>query len=265
MPELPDVEVFRRHLSVTSLHRKIEKTSISEKRIFRDVTPQLVQKRLKGESFETTRRHGKFLLVRLSNGQWLVLHFGMTSRLQFLHVGDEPPGHTRVLLEFEDQTALAYVSQRLLGQVSITEEVDDFVAEHELGPDALDLELQPFLERLQEKRGTIKAALMDQSTIAGVGNVYSDEILFQVKLHPQAETAELTRKDLKTIHRAMHRVLETAIRSHANPQEMPPTYLLPHRDDDMRCPNCDGKLEKLAVSGRNAIYCPHCQAARHCA
>lgn len=84
MPELPDVELFRRHLTATSLHRRIVRTSIDKLRIVRDVSPQLLARRLKGEEFQTTRRHGKYLLVRLSSGPYLVLHFGMTGRLQFV-------------------------------------------------------------------------------------------------------------------------------------------------------------------------------------
>jgi len=263
MPELPDVEIFRRHLSATSLHRPIAKTSIDKPRLARDVSVQLLQRRLKDQQFETTQRHGKYLFVELSSGDWLVLHFGMTGRLQFVKPGEEFPQYTAAVFHFQDETALAYDCRRLLGRISLTEDLDEFRQQHDLGPDALELSKQEFVELLGQKRGAVKNALMDQSTLAGIGNVYSDEILFQLQWHPRKEMASLSKEELGELYRAAQRVLKTAIRHHAQPREMPRDYLLPHRategDGDTQCPRCGGGLEKLEVSSRHAVYCPNCQ------
>lgn len=263
MPELPDVEVFRRHVAATSLHQTIDRTSIEDDRVLEDVTPQALQRRLKHAQFETTRRHGKYLLIELADADaqgWLVLHFGMTGRPQHLKGGRAPPEHTRVLIEFAaDEERLAYVSMRMLGKVLLVRDPEELAERKQLGPDALLIGREEFLRRLAKHRGSLKSALMNQSLIAGIGNVYSDEILFQMRLHPSTKLAVLKDDQRKDLYRVMQRVLKTAIRHHVAPDELPSGYLLPHREGDGKCPECGGRLEKVQVSSRNAVYCPHCQ------
>lgn len=259
MPELPDVELFRRHLAATSLHKEIERTSVSDPDMLHAVTHQALAQRLKGQQFETTHRHGKFLFVKVSSGDWLVLHFGMTGALKHLQGGDELPGHTRMLIEFTAGDRLAYTCQRKLGQISWTGRWETFLEEHRLGPDALEIELPEFRQLISKKRGTLKAALMDQSVVAGLGNVYSDEILFQMRLHPKRPAGQLDDHQLKQLYQTTQQVLGDAIDSHAQPDEMPSGFLLPHRDGD--CPRCGNRLTKIHVSGRSAVYCPQCQSS----
>jgi formamidopyrimidine-DNA glycosylase len=262
MPELPDVEVFRRHVAATSLHQTIDRTSIEDQRVLKDVTPQTLQRRLKHAQFETTRRHGKYLLIELANAEpqgWLVLHFGMTGRPQYLTGERAPPEHTRILLEFAGGERLAYVSMRILGKVLLVRGPEELAERKQLGPDALLIGREEFLRRLGEHRGSLKSALMNQSLIAGIGNVYSDEILFQMRLHPSTKLAALNDKQRKDLYRVMQRVLKTAIRHHVAADELPSSYLLPHRDSDGKCPECGGNLEKFHVGGRHAVYCPNCQ------
>lgn len=263
MPELPDVEVFRRHVASTSLHQRIKKASILEQKILKGVSAQSLQRRLKGNAFETTRRCGKHLFIQLDEPKgsdgWLELHFGMTGSAQAIGDARELPRHTRMLIEFEKGGALAIISQRLLGHVSLTDDIGAFIVENDLGPDALDISSDEFCSRIAEKHTSIKAALMDQSTLAGIGNVYSDEILFQAGLHPESRADELSDKQLKNVHRTMHRVLNVAIRHHVNPDTMPRNYLLPHRKEGAECPRCHGRLKKIKVSGRSALFCPSCQ------
>lgn len=260
MPELPDVEVFRRHVAATSLHRRIERTSLTEPRLLEDVTPQLLARRLKHAEFRSTRRHGKYLLIELAGAEdWLVLHFGMTGRPQFLKRGRPPPEYTRVLFEFSDGSRLAYQSLRLLGKVLLTDSPQQLIASKDLGPDALEIDRGPFTRRLAEKRGMIKSALMDQSTIAGLGNVYSDEILFQTGMHPATPAPSLDDDQRRELYRVMRRVLKTTIRHHAHPDELPRGYLLPHREGDGVCPQCGGKLTRIKISGRTAVVCARCQ------
>lgn len=128
-----------------------------------------------------------------------------------------------------------------------------------VGPDALDVKKRELEDRLSQKRGTLKSGLMDQSLIAGIGNVYSDEILFQLRLHPKAKVDQLDNQTASALHSTIKRVLKTAIKHHADPDEMPASYLLHHRTPLGDCPRCNRSLEKLQVSGRNAIYCPNCQ------
>lgn len=261
MPELPDVEVFRRHAADTSLNREIERIHVSEKRLLEDISPQGLGRRLKGQQFESTHRHGKYLLLETKNGL-LVLHFGMTGDLKFVEDSKQLPEYTRGEFHFTDDGCLACLSRRLLGRIFFVEDVDELIEKKELGPDALDIDAERFCELIRQKKGSLKAALMDQSLLAGIGNVYSDDILFQLRLHPGTDLADLDRDDLKQLYETMQRVLKTAIRHHAHADEMPSDYLLPHREGGGICPRCENKLEKIKVGGRNAVSCPNCQPLR---
>lgn len=261
MPELPDVETFKGYLDSTALHKKIRKTEVSEERILSGVSKQKLARRLKGSELEETKRHGKYLFASIKGDGWLVLHFGMTGELAYYSDPHDRPEHARMVLRFENGYELAYVSQRMLGQVSITEDIDSFVAGHGLGPDALrgEVDRERFLEMLEGRKGMIKPALMNQSMIAGIGNVYSDEILFQAKINPKTHVNKLSEEERKGLYRAVRRVLRTAARNGADPEKMPRGYILPHREEGGKCPVCGGKVNKVTVSGRTSYYCPRCQ------
>lgn len=259
MPELPDVENFRRRAAASSLHHKIERVQISKERILEGTSPQGAGRKLKGKTFERTERHGKYLLL-LMNDDCLVLHFGMTGDLQFVKDDDSLPKYTCAEFHFADGGSLAYVSRRLLGRIFFVKDLEDLQQMKQLGPDALKVSAKEFQQRIGDKQGSVKSALMDQSLIAGLGNVYSDEILFQQRIHPGAKMNQLDQKEIGRLYRTCQRVLETTIKHHAEPKEMPSGYLLPHRAGDFKCPRCKGDLDKFEVGGRRAIYCPNCQS-----
>src|SRR5215208_1794298 len=189
MPELPDVEVFKRYMDATSLHQKIRFVGVRNEKILGDFSARTLQSTLKGRTFESTRRHGKNLFTGLDGGGWMLMHFGMTGRLAYFKDLDEEPLHSRLLFAFENDNHLAFVCQRMFGKVELVEGPKEFVREKELGPDALDLDSDSFGERLKGTRGGVKATLMNQKILAGIGNVYSDEILFQARLHPETSVA----------------------------------------------------------------------------
>lgn len=259
MPELPDVEVSRRYMEATSLHQTIKEVEVKSPNMLGNVTAQQLRQRLIDSRFDSTRRHGKHLLARLDQGRWLTLHFGMTGYLDyFRHLTEERP-HDRLLISFANGFHLAYVCQRMLGGVGLAEDIRELVTERNLGPDALEVDFRVFLELVGEKRGAIKSALLDQHLIAGIGNIYADEILFQAGLRPQADIDRLDGEDLEELFKRMKQVLQTAIDSKVDPERFPHSYLLPYRDKEGRCPRCAGKLDRTKVSGRTTYYCPRCQ------
>ena len=261
MPELPDVERFKKYLDATALHQKLRTVEVRDADVLQHVSARKLRSHLQGQEFESTMRHGKFLFVLVSSPPLLVLHFGMTGYLDYARQDSEPPKHTRVLFHFANEYWLAYVSQRKLGLVTLTDDAEDFVQQQEMGPDALDdrLTFAQFRQRLEGRRGRIKPALMNQSILAGVGNVYADETLFQAGIAPDRSVADVDETELRELYRAMQRVLKTAIRRHADPEQLPQSYLLRHRDFDGCCPRCGGEFEKIKVSGRGAWFCPRCQ------
>lgn len=261
MPELPDVEAMRRYLDATSLHQQIEGIKAESCRVFRDVQIEVLRATLEGHALKSTRRHGKWLFAALDDGHWLVLHFGMTGDLKYFREMEEEPEYDRLLVRFSNGYHLAYKSQRKLGQVNLAEDVRSFIEKKDLGPDALspDFGLEAFQEVLSGRRGMAKSTLMNQHIIAGIGNVYSDEILFHAGVHPGTPLDRLDARTLGKMFRVMKDVLQTAVKCQALPDRLPDSYIIPHRHGDGKCPRCGAGLERVKVSGRSAYYCPHCQ------
>jgi formamidopyrimidine-DNA glycosylase len=259
MPELPDLEVARRYVNSTSLHQSIASVEVRERRILGVASARELQSAMEGCSFYSTRRHGKNLFVGLDGGGWMLVHFGMTGRLRYFRDMDEDTTHDRFLISFEDGYHLAFDDARMFGKVDLVEDPDEFIREKKLGPDPLTLDANSFRERFEGRRGGVKAALMNQQIVAGVGNIYSDEILFQVRLHPRAQIQRLEGTTLEVLHGQTLRVLETAIERGAYPQELPDSFLLSHRREGEECPRGNGEIRKTNAAGRTAYYCPACQ------
>lgn len=254
MPELPDVEIFRRYVDATSLHRRVDDLMVRGQLV--EGSPQTIRRHLRGAALEETRRHGKHLFVRSSDDGWLRLHFGMTGGLSAYADGEEPE-YTELRLDFEDGSHLAYTSRRRLGEISWVDDVDGFIEEHRLGPDPLadDMTVGEFSDLIGSRKGTVKTALMNQSVLAGLGNVYVDELLFQAGLHPESETSKLGEDDLRRLFRSMRRVMDRAIDRQADPGRLPDTWLLPHREPDVPCPRGDGTIRRWEVGGRATYAC----------
>jgi formamidopyrimidine-DNA glycosylase len=259
MPELPDVEVFRRYVNSTSLHQNIELVEVRNGKILGGVSALKLQSTLKGRRFESTRRHGKNLFVGLDGGGWLLMHFGMTGRLKYFKDMDQDPPHDRFLISFENRYHLAFDCQRMFGKVDLIEDLEEFVREKKLGPDPLELNSSSFRERFEGRKGSVKSALMNQQVVAGVGNIYSDEILFQAHLYPGTRIERLDDAALEKLFQETRRVLKTAIERGANPQMIPDHFLLSHRREGEKCPRGNGEIRKIKAAGRTAYYCPACQ------
>lgn len=261
MPEAPDVEVFRRYTEGTAVGRRIEGVHAERLDDLGGLSRQKLVAALHGRTIEATARHGKFLFAGLDDDGWLVLHFGMTGFPAFYRDSEQAPDHVRLRLDLAGGGRFAYSCQRLLGRIDLAEDVASFVEREELGPDALEIEREEFRSRIGRKRGSLKAALMDQSAMAGVGNVYADETLFQARLHPERSPADLDRATLDRLRRVLRRVLQTAIERGADAQAFPASWLTPLRGKQAPCPRCGGRVERERVSGRMTYFCPWCQRA----
>jgi formamidopyrimidine-DNA glycosylase len=259
VPELPELEVFKRYVDSTSLHQDIETIEVKNGKVLGGVSAGGLKRGLEGTNFESTRRHGKHLFVELGDGRWLLLHFGMTGGLKYYRDADEEPAHARVLISFRNGYRLAFDDQRLFGKVDLIEDPDGYIQVHKLGLDPLDLDFPAFRERLEGRRGEIKATLMNQQVFAGIGNIYSDEILFQVRLHPKTSVGRLDEGSLHDLHEQTRRVLRAAIERGADPGGLPESFLLPYRQEGADCPRSNGKIHKTKAAGRTAYYCPTCQ------
>ncbi|PYL24078.1 MAG: hypothetical protein DMF37_08325, partial [Verrucomicrobia bacterium] len=155
MPELPDVETFKRYVDRTSLHRRISGVDVRSAYVLKGVSARELMRRLKECRFESSRRHGKHLFVRADGDLWLRLHFGMTGSLQYFKRDEQAPRHTRVLFVFANGHRLAFEDQRKFGEIGLIEGVNEFLKKRALGRDALDISLPQFKEIFGKHRGAV--------------------------------------------------------------------------------------------------------------
>ncbi|OPL19618.1 MAG: hypothetical protein AVO35_09900 [Candidatus Aegiribacteria sp. MLS_C] len=259
MPELPDVETFRRYLAYTSLHKKIVKVHLPGKELIYGITATTLRRHLLGRVLNRTERHGKHMFAGTDAGEWLLLHFGMTGFLKYYRDEDGEPGHPRLILDFDNGYHLAYDDQRKLGRIGLVMDIDGYIERRNLGPDALGIDLETFLKAYEDRRGAVKSALMDQSAMAGIGNIYADEILYQAGINPETRVAELDDDAMERLFRNMNKVLKKAVECGAKPDCLPDSYLIPHRTKGGTCPRCGREVTRTKVSGRTTYYCPYRQ------
>ena len=265
MPELPDVELYKRHLDATCRGRTIRRVTVSDARILADISAAELGRRLEDARITASRRHGKHLLVDLGRPGWLTLHFGMNGSLKHFTDGEDDPPYDRVRLDFDDRHHLAYINPRLLGHFGLVSDADAFIAAEGLGPDALDphFDLAAFERALAGRKRDVKSLLMDQEVVAGIGNIYSDEILFQAGINPRMRCDRLDANARQHLFSRIKAVLETAITSGAGAERLvdrlPGSFLIPHREKGGRCPRCGGEVASAKFSGRTAYFCPRCQ------
>jgi formamidopyrimidine-DNA glycosylase len=259
MPELPEVEIFKRYLDATSLNQRICDVDVRNTYILKETSAQQLRRGLKGRHFKSTRRHGKHLLVRIDGELWLRLHFGMTGSLEYFQDDEQMPRHTRILFLFANNHGLAFDDQRMFGEIGLLKDVDEFLRKRALGPDALEINLGQFEKIMRQHPGAVKSILMNQRLIAGIGNIYADEILFRARVHPAAKVSRSSHKTLTRLFRATRYVLERAIAAKAEANQMPKSWLLPYREKGGKCPRCGRKLRSATSGGRTAWFCTHCQ------
>jgi formamidopyrimidine-DNA glycosylase len=259
MPELPDVEGFKSIFDKTSMNKKIVSIEVKNTKILDDVSPLRLKSALEGECFCKSFRHGKHLFAQVKNGLWLQMHFGMTGYLKFFHSISNDPSYDRLLFSFSDGTFLSYVNMRMFGKVGITQNPDEYIKIHKLGPDALGITKVDFKEILKKKKRTLKAFFMDQEQIAGIGNDYSDEILFHSRLNPVRSTQELSEQEITRLYDKTLEVLKIGINRTINGEKLPDNFLINYRKAGKHCPVCDTSVMSRKFSNRNFYFCPNCQ------
>lgn len=256
MPELPDVETFRRYINSTALHKKIKQVDIRNTKILKGISQKKLKETLTRSSFVQTRRHGKYLFIQTDESGWLVLHFGMTGEIKYFKNQEKEPSHTRLLISFINGYHLAFVNQRKLGKIHFVKDIEQFVHHKHLGEDALELDNLMFEKLFNRRTSKIKSFLMNQKIIAGIGNIYADEILFQAGIHPETQTSQLSKKQVKQLFTTMKKVLNKAVDAQANPDKFPSSYIIPYRQKDATCPKGNEHIKTIKVNGRTTYYCP---------
>lgn len=259
MPELPDVASFDSYLASTALHRRIAAVEVRDERVLEDVTAKRLASAARGREMRQTRRHGKNLFAALGDGPWLVLHFGMTGYPKCFRKPESEPEHARILFRLRDGWKLAYACQRMLGHAGLTDDPDLYIDEKGLGPDALLADEEERYAALERRRGRLKSVLMNQQALAGIGNLYADEILFQCGLHPLRRLADMSADEVRRLSRVAGEVLACAVERDADRDRFPADYLLTTRRRSNTCPRCGAALKDIKVGQRTTYFCPRCQ------
>lgn len=261
MPELPEIVNFKHYVGATSLHHTISSVKVPNPNILSDISPESIKSKLTDTHFKSASHHGKYLFLQTGNSHELVLHFGMTGQPVYYKNENDKPDYVRFFITFDDGSHLAFDCMRMLGEITLIDDHEEFIEQKDLGPDALREvdSIDIFKELLGNKRGMIKSALMDQSLLAGIGNECSDEILYQSGIYPKTKVQALDEENLGALFHNMHAVLEIKIDSNLEIQNLPDSYILRHRSDGEECPRCGGTIQQIKVSGRNGYYCSDCQ------
>jgi formamidopyrimidine-DNA glycosylase len=273
MPELPEVESVRLRLEPRLVGRTFERVQIDDHRLVRPYEPLEVAAELEGERVSALDRRGKYLIVRFESGRSLLIHLRMTGSLLHVRGGSlEDDPHRRAVVRLDDGSDVAYRDVRRFGTWLLVEpgELDAYLDER-LGSEPLDQEFTTgeLRRRLRGRRAPIKAALLDQRTLAGMGNIYVDEALWRARLHPLRPAGELTAADVRRLHPAIRAALAVGIERQGSTLR---DYRLPDGESgEMQhefkvygrggepCDRCGTPIEKIRAGGRGTWYCPRCQ------
>lgn len=255
VPELPEVEAARRYLHERAIGRHIEEIVVLDLKMLEGDRDELASKVLH-RKVVGTGRHGKHLFLMLDRGA-LRIHLGMSGSVHLVD-DDERTPHQRLRLQL-DRGSIVLDDPRRFGRFQYVDGIPPFVKERGLGPDALSISEEQFISRAGGRKKAIKSVLLDQSILAGVGNLYADEVLFQERVVPSKSTASLGDDDLSGICRRIVEVLRTSIAVESDFSSLPTGYLLKDRRRDGRCPRCEQELRIMVVGGRTTVFCPSCQ------
>lgn len=262
MPELPEVELAASRLREASLGRTIARAEALHPALKRTLTAAAC-KRLAGRRIEHITRRAKIQIITLDDGHVIEVHFRMTGDWEFTHAHEERPRFERVRLTFTDNTCASLTDSRAFAVFRV-HAPGAFVLPT-LGPEPLgdDFTVDAFAQALAKRRGPIKPALLDQTLVAGVGNIYAAEALWVARIHPTRVASSLSRARVTALHDAIQEVLRTAPtgRYYANERE------LQTRDEAWRvygkegavCPRCGARIRRIAQAGRSTFYCGGCQ------
>ncbi len=273
MPELPEVETVRRRLEPLLVGRRFERVEIDDSRLTRPEDPAEVAAELTGERVVALERRGKYLIVRFESGRVLLIHLRMTGNL--LHAPAGTPAdvpHRRAVVNLDDGSDVVYRDVRRFGTWLLVEPdaLDPYLAER-LGGEPLGrtFTTKSLAARLANRKAPVKAALLDQRTLAGLGNIYVDEALWRARIHPLRPAHELEHEEVRALREGIKRALDAGIarqgatlRDYRQPDgsagSMQHEFKVYGRGGEP-CDRCGTPIEKTRVAGRGTWYCPSCQ------
>jgi len=283
MPELPEVETVARGLRQAVLGRRIVSVTLGKTDFIDD--PVALEQHLPGRRIEAVERYGKFMLLRLSaeagangnsgkdagNQASLLVHLGMTGQMASSPAEKPPEKHTHVCMLLDDGRELRYTDARRFGRIAYLTEAPLAEELTRFGADPLEVSKDEFVKRIRGRRARVKALLLDQGVLRGVGNIYADESLWRAKIHPAQLGAKLSGKQAETLWCALQEILRKAIAMRGSSisdfldaEGEPGEYQRQHRAygrEGKGCHRCNTAIRRGIVAGRSSYFCPKCQPA----
>ncbi|MGD9182357.1 MAG: DNA-formamidopyrimidine glycosylase [Desulfobacterales bacterium] len=276
MPELPEVQTIVNDLKTAGVEgTKIRSAKVFWSRTIAEPSAKLFCNRIRGKSVSAIRRRGKFIVFDFQNGDNLLIHLRMSGRLHLVSNNLSRKKHEHVILSFTDGRQLRFHDTRKFGRLYLTAEAEKIL--DPLGPEPLasGYTQKIFAKSLSPRKRMLKPLLLDQTFIAGLGNIYVDEALWEAKIHPRRIAASLTKSEIRALHRAIPRVLKRGLKnlgtslgtgktnfySIAKHQGRNRDELKVFRRTDLPCPRCRTKIQRIIVGQRSTHICPKCQVS----
>jgi formamidopyrimidine-DNA glycosylase len=267
MPELPEVETIKTELSPHIIGRRFAGVTVCDAKLVRQPSVEELCQKLVGQKINSLERRGKYLIFHLSSGEVLIMHLKMSGAL--LLNPEQADRHSRAIFDLDNGSQLIFTDRRRLGALWLVEKEQSIIGK--LGPEPLTTEFtaKTLARRLQKHKAPIKAVLLDQAFIAGIGNMYADETLFAAGIHPLRQANSLSPKEIENLHKAIVDVLRSAIDSkgasvdtYKRPEGELGTahsnFCVAHRGGKP-CPTCSTPIQRLAIRNRGSYFCPNCQ------
>ena len=260
MPELPEVNAKKHYFDHSALHKKIDQVVLKDvSYILKNISGEAFATRLKGRHFTDSYRRGKYLFAELDNGHHVLFHFGMSGQFKYYEEEHDRPKHERFAIQFDNDFRLGFNCPRKFARIEYIEDLEAFLQKKGLGEDALIIQEGTFIQLTEGRRGTVKGFLLNQKYLAGMGNLYVDEVCWQIGIHPASVMGALSTEKRKELFQRMQAILQKAIDLKATYADYPEEWLWNHRHHDGKCPRDGHPLEIDKVAGRTTYYCPACQ------
>lgn len=274
MPELPEVQTVVNDLKSAGLiNAAIIDAQVFWPRSISKLSPAAFRRRLKQKTLTDIRRRGKYIVIHLSGNNHLLIHLRMTGRLHLVAADQPRSKHEHVILKFKNQPQLRFHDTRKFGRFYLVDDTETILGH--LGPEPLapDFTVKYLAARMDTRRRLLKPLLLDQAFIAGLGNIYADEALWDAKIHPRRIANTLTKTEISALHGAIVKVLKRGLRnlgttlgsgkpnfySIAKNKGRNRDQLMVFRRTGFPCPRCDSIVERIIVGQRSTHFCPKCQ------
>ena len=259
MPELPEVENYRRFFEEAALHQPIAGLVKTDAKILKADGIDEFTSAVTGRSFTATSRVGKYLFAKMDNERHVLFHFGLTGDIKLISSPDLEPRFTRVMFQFDNGACLAFTDLRKFGKLELLDDPVAYCTAKKIGPDAWGVDKKHFVDSFKGKSAPIKSLLLEQKNYAGIGNWIADEMLFRATVHPATRADKVSARKLGELHQHLQAILDTSVRIDTNYGNFPDDFFATRRSEKSTCPTCDGPIKRIEVGGRGTYVCASCQ------